>query len=192
MSMIKIELLEVAGLASVMQALRLPYGKNVRSYIECDVQYSSSRKEFFNSAKVRADEKDVKLLETLVKNGDEHAKVLRGMVVYLAITAPIWFYRELETYRVGRERGFQVKVLCTLSAGVFRVRNLKGQRMKFLWGIFKGLSICILIRLCAGYTSREKTTGYLCGTTSVLLLRHYLLQKNLSYANEKRNSQKSS
>lgn len=124
MSMIKIELIEVAGLASVMQALRLPYGKSVRSYIECDVQYSSSRKEFFNSAKVRADEKDVKLLETLVKNGDEHAKVLRGMVVYLAITAPIWFYRELETYRVGRER------LSSESTMHIECRGLSGEELE--------------------------------------------------------------
>lgn len=102
--MIKIELLEVAGLASVMQALRLPFGKDARSYVECDATYNLVRNEFTTSTKVIPDEKDMKLLETLVKNGDEHAKVLRGMVVYLEITAPIWFYRELETYRVGRER----------------------------------------------------------------------------------------
>ena len=48
--------------------------------------------------------KDMQLLSTLVKRGDEHAKVLRGIVVYAEISAPIWFYRELETYKVGRER----------------------------------------------------------------------------------------
>lgn len=102
--MIKIELLEVAGFASVMQALRLPYGKSARSYVEADASYSLARKEFTTSTKVVPHEDDMKLLETLVKNGDEHAKVLRGMVVWLRITAPIWFYRELETYRMGRER----------------------------------------------------------------------------------------
>lgn len=102
--MIKIELLEFAGLASVMQALRLPFGKAARSYVESEAAYSLARKEFITRTKVVPHDNDVQLLETLVKNGDEHAKVLRGMVVYLAITAPIWFYRELETYRVGRER----------------------------------------------------------------------------------------
>lgn len=102
--MIKIELLEVAGLASVMQALRLPFGKDARSYVESEVHYNVGRNEFITGTKVVPDDNDMKLLETLVKNGDEHAKVLRGMVVYLVITAPIWFYRELETYRVGRER----------------------------------------------------------------------------------------
>lgn len=102
--MIKIELLEVAGLASVMWALHLPFGKDARSYVESKATYNLGRKEFTTGTKVVPHDNDMKLLETLVKNGDEHAKVLRGMVVYLAITAPIWFYRELETYRVGRER----------------------------------------------------------------------------------------
>lgn len=102
--MIRVELLEVAGLASVMQALRLPFGKDARSYVESESYYDLALNEFTTRTKVIPDDNDMKLLETLVKNGDEHAKVLRGMVVYLAITAPIWFYRELETYRVGRER----------------------------------------------------------------------------------------
>ena len=102
--MIKIELLEVAGLASVMQALRLPYGKSVRSHIECDAHYNLAKKEFVTSTRVIPDEKDMKLLETLVKNGDEHAKVLRGMVVYLEITAPRFWWVEMDTYRIGTER----------------------------------------------------------------------------------------
>ena len=102
--MIKIELLEVAGLASVMQALRLPYGKDARSYVECNATYNLARNEFTTETRVILDEKDVKLLETLVKNGDEHAKVLRGMVVYLEITAPRFWWVEMDTYRIGTER----------------------------------------------------------------------------------------
>lgn len=48
--------------------------------------------------------KDLLLMSTLVRRGDEHAKVLRGIVVYAEISAPVWLYRELETYRIGRER----------------------------------------------------------------------------------------
>ena len=46
----------------------------------------------------------MKLMSTLVKRGWEHSKVLRGLVVYAEISAPVWLYRELETYRIGRER----------------------------------------------------------------------------------------
>lgn len=102
--MIKIELLEVAGLASVMQALRLPYGKDARSYVESEATYSLARNEFTTRTKVVPHDNDMKLLETLVKNGDEHAKVLRGMVVYLEITAPRFWWVEMDTYRIGTER----------------------------------------------------------------------------------------
>lgn len=107
--MIKIETLEIAGLASVLQALRLPFGKDCRSY--CDwsenlIQHSDSEKElFFPSLTLHEiDDKDLKLLSTLVKRGTEHAKAIRGLVVYAEITAPIYFLREIETYRIGRER----------------------------------------------------------------------------------------
>lgn len=107
--MIKIETLEIAGLASVFQALRLPFGKECRSY--CDwsenlIQFSDSDKElYFDSLSLHEiDDKDLKLLSTLVKRGTEHAKAIRGLVVYAEINAPIYFLREIETYRIGRER----------------------------------------------------------------------------------------
>lgn len=49
-------------------------------------------------------EEDVKLLSTLVKNGDEHAKSIRGLMVYYTICAPRYFYHEFVTYRVGHEQ----------------------------------------------------------------------------------------
>lgn len=100
--MIKIKTLEIAGLSSVLHALRLPFGKESRSYskfnIELDGDYIRT------SAYTYANEKDMHLLSVLVKRGDEHAKAIRGLMVYAEIEAPIWFYRELETYRIGRER----------------------------------------------------------------------------------------
>lgn len=124
MSNIRIKLIEVAGLSSVMKALRLPYGKDVRSIVAATANFNLARNEFTTSTKVIPDYKDVELLETLVKNGDEHAKVLRGMVVYLEITAPIWFYRELETYRVGRER------LSSESTMHIECKNLSGDELE--------------------------------------------------------------
>lgn len=107
--MIKINTIEIAGFGSVLQALRLPFGKECRSY--CDwsenlIQQSENDKEiYFPSLTLHEiDNRDLKLLSTLVKRGDEHSKCIRGLIVYAEIEAPIWFYRELETYRLGRER----------------------------------------------------------------------------------------
>lgn len=104
--MITVKTLEISGMASVLQALRLPFGKECRS--ECS--WSGTINEdyqppmFQTESSCFIDEKDLALLSTLVKRGDEHAKAIRGLMVYAEIEAPIYFYRELETYRVGRER----------------------------------------------------------------------------------------
>lgn len=103
---IKIKTLEIAGLSSALQALRLPYKKECRS--EC--HWRGSINSDYEPPMFQAEcccfinEKDLQLMSTLVKRGDEHAKTLRGIVVYAEIDAPVWFYRELETYRIGRER----------------------------------------------------------------------------------------
>lgn len=106
--MIKIKTIEIAGFASAVQALRLPFGKECRSVVSGGVMIDAEGvlgKPYIRYAsKVEYEAKDLHLLSVLIKRGDEHAKVLRGIMVYAEIAAPIWFYRELETYRIGRER----------------------------------------------------------------------------------------
>lgn len=108
MTKIKIKTLEVAGFASAVQALRLPFGKQCRSKattkMMVDEEGVVESPHVGYTALVDFDEKDLHLMSVLIKRGDEHAKVVRGIVVYAEIEAPIWFYRELETYRFGRER----------------------------------------------------------------------------------------
>lgn len=103
----KIETFEIAGFASALKALRLPFGLECRSEIEVEVKASTkemNKRWITTFSDSVIDERDLHLLSTLVKRGEEHSKVIRGIVVYAQIDAPIWFYRELETYRIGRER----------------------------------------------------------------------------------------
>lgn len=102
--MIKVETIEIAGMSSVLQALRLPFGKECRS--KCDAQFSIDKSGMIAHSETTSvvSPKDLLLLSTLVKSGDEHSKCIRGLIVYAQIEAPIWFYRELETYKIGRER----------------------------------------------------------------------------------------
>ena len=102
MSKFSIKTLEVAGFGAALQALRLPFKKDCRSVVRSE--YSSSSEEITYKTTAFVDPKDLILMSTLGKRGDEHGKTLRGIVVYAEIEAPIWLYRELETYRIGRER----------------------------------------------------------------------------------------
>ena len=119
----KIETIEIAGLAGALTALRLPFGKDVRSRIEhfCDTYLDitdmdvekaedtyevtmTGHTRFTSNTHIAIEPKDLSLMTTLVKRGDEHAKVVRGIMVWARIKAPVYFTRELETYRAGRER----------------------------------------------------------------------------------------
>ena len=104
----EIKAIEVVGFASAFKALRLPYGLDTRSDIETHFyggEYNG-KKIFDNSSECTFDDKDVALMSTLIKRGDEHAKPMRGVLAYADIIAPIDFWCELETYEKGRQRLF--------------------------------------------------------------------------------------
>lgn len=104
----EIRTIEIAGLGAALTALRLPFGKEVRSriYLRPRNVYKDEPYVVYddNGIGITIDSADLKLMQTLVKRGDEHAKVIRGIVAYVQTTAPIYWWRELETYRAGHER----------------------------------------------------------------------------------------
>lgn len=122
--MLEVKTLEVAGIASAVQALRLPFGKDCRSIVSSQTSVEEKSRHIITTTDVIIDEKDLALMENLVKSGDEHCKSIRGAVVYAEISAPIWFYRELETYRIGRER------LSCESTMHIECRGLKGEELE--------------------------------------------------------------
>lgn len=46
-------------------------------------------------------ENDLKLAQTLIKAGSEHRKFMRQIFVAVDITAPLFFFKEMDTYKVG-------------------------------------------------------------------------------------------
>ena len=44
---------------------------------------------------------DIKLMKSLAKSGSDHAKYRRMIVVYVDITAPLYWWKEFDTYKVG-------------------------------------------------------------------------------------------
>ena len=112
----RIRTLEIAGLAGALQALRLPFGKECRSYTFGSKEtYSPAIEQAFPedtscydgitfTTQILLHSKDKDLIKTLIKRGDEHAKVLRGVMVWCEINAPRYWHAELDTYRIGCER----------------------------------------------------------------------------------------
>lgn len=44
---------------------------------------------------------DLKLMQTLIRAGSEHRKFLRQMFVTVDITAPLYWWKEFDTYKIG-------------------------------------------------------------------------------------------
>lgn len=108
MIMIEIKTLEIAGFNAALQALRLPFGKECRSECNCDiVEVAPSQTQNYGiiiHSECKFDPKDLRLMSALVKRGDEHAKAIRGIMVYAEIDAPRFWWQEMDTYRVGTDR----------------------------------------------------------------------------------------
>jgi len=93
-----VKTLDIAGFQAAESAIRLPFGnKNApddgssfRIFVDEDNKHSMW-------------DANISLLSKLVKRGDEHAKVLRGVMVWAEINAPRYFYQELDRYRIGCE-----------------------------------------------------------------------------------------
>lgn len=102
--------LEVAGFGAALQALRLPFGKECRSAVYFshvfvdDEEKSGFDSKISTACGIKLSRRDLVLMSTLIKRGDEQAKVVRGINVYATINAPRYFWQEMDTYRIGTER----------------------------------------------------------------------------------------
>lgn len=103
----KITTLEMSGIVVALQAMRLPKKSQSNSWQHVKTHdYKADQQGHYFSQQIdsHVSSADLELAERLVKAGDEHAKAIRGIMVYASITAPIYWWREMETYRAGRER----------------------------------------------------------------------------------------
>lgn len=83
--MIKIENLKVYGFDSAMRGMRNP----MNSWNSNDTVFN------------RLGENDLKLLLQLCKAGADHRKVLRQMLISFDVVAPLYWWKEFDTYKVG-------------------------------------------------------------------------------------------
>ncbi len=94
--------IEVGGFIGAFSALHLPFGKDCASVIINDTRVEDGRVSY--ASRIHPSDGDLSLLDRLRSHGDEHAKVLRGIVVWCEINAPRFWWQEMDTYRIGAER----------------------------------------------------------------------------------------
>lgn len=122
----KIELVELSGFVATFKALRLPFNKKGRSNGQFSkVLYKETNNLVFDThSSIEFNNSDLKLAQALIKKGDDHAKVLRGIEVYLYLELPLYLMIELDTYRIGTD------VLSTSSTMHVDCKGLTGEELQ--------------------------------------------------------------
>ena len=97
--MIKIENVDIYGWEAAIRGMRNP----LNSWSKSDSRYELVEPE--DTLTVEFDyilgANDLKLMKTLAKAGSDHGKFLRMITVTLDITAPLYWWKEFDTYKVG-------------------------------------------------------------------------------------------
>ena len=97
--MIKVENTEVWGFEHAIRGMRNP--KN--SWDKSDSEWRIYTPEYphLSEAKYEIGKNDLNLMRTLYNAGSEHRKYLRQIFVSMDITAPLYWWKEFDTYKIG-------------------------------------------------------------------------------------------
>ena len=102
--MIKIENVEVIGWEHAIRGMRNPKNSWDRSDSEFTTQGDNGGTDCPCDCPLdipAIGENDLKLMTVLGNAGTDHRKYMRMITVYLDITAPLYWYKEFDTYKVG-------------------------------------------------------------------------------------------
>lgn len=110
--MIKIENVDVVGWESAIRGMRNPMNSWDRSdsYYHCEIEEGVESCEECqwcpnpNDKHLVVGNNDLDLMKRLAKAGTDHRKFMRMIVVYADVTAPLYWWKEADTYKVGTVR----------------------------------------------------------------------------------------
>ena len=100
---IRIEHTEVVGFEHAIRGMRNSHNSWDKSdsyytYVEDEHTLQRAPFEFF------VGDNDLELMKKLVKAGTDHRKFMRMITVYVDVTAPMYWWAEYDTYKVGTVR----------------------------------------------------------------------------------------
>lgn len=93
--MLRIENTETYGWEAAIRGMRNPKNSWDKSDSDWYIVDEDNKMEFIIGPN------DLKLMQTLAKAGDDHGKFLRMLTVTCDVVAPLYFFKEYDTYKVG-------------------------------------------------------------------------------------------
>jgi len=97
--MIKVENIDVFNFEGAIRGMRNP----MNSWNKSDSEWRIYTPEYphLSEAKYEIGKNDLNLMRTLYNAGSEHRKYLRQIFVSMDITAPLYWWKEFDTYKIG-------------------------------------------------------------------------------------------
>ena len=96
---------DVWGFKHAIRGMRNPmnsWDKSDSGYAITDYEkHDDEIKVSYDESKFGIGNKDIDLMQRLIKGGPEHRKFMRQIMVSVDITAPLYFWKELDTYKIG-------------------------------------------------------------------------------------------
>lgn len=105
--MIKIEETEVNGFKAAIRGMRNPFNSHDKSdtlyipFSHCDDENDLKIAKLCGGIAPIIGKNDLELMKKLSKAGTDHSKYLRFITVTADITAPLYWWKEYDTYKVG-------------------------------------------------------------------------------------------
>ena len=93
----KFELTEVFNFSGAIRGMRNPK----ESWNKSDSRFIKTGDENGFVETINIGENDMKLAQSLIRAGSEHRKFMRQIFVCVDITAPLYWWKEFDTYKVG-------------------------------------------------------------------------------------------
>lgn len=159
--MIKIENVNVTGLEEAIRGMRNSWNSWEKSDSGYDHDFL-----YINGSDSPRDtvcwvgEKDHELMLKLAKAGASHAKFRRMIVVYMDITAPLYWWKEFDTYKVGTVAN-SCSTMHTIAEREFTLDDFSHEHLdcwsiKMLYEIVDLLNICRNTYIASKSKSKEQ------------------------------------
>lgn len=159
--MIKIENFEVVGWESAIRGMRNPMNSWDKSDSKYDIQncddcvHKSDYSVCHNSPiykcfDTKVGDNDLDLMKRLAKAGTDHRKFMRMIVVYVDVTAPLYWWKEADTYKVGTARN-SCSTMHKITGKEFTLEDFSHEHL-----LESGFNNCLLYVIQCLNTWREK------------------------------------
>lgn len=146
--MLKIENTEVIGWEAAIRGMRNP--KNSWEKSDSHWDYVNQGSEYltvdhFGDANFNIGPNDQKLMTNLRNAGTDHRKFMRMITVYLDITAPLYWWKEFDTYKIGTVAN-SCSTMHKIHAKEFDVNDFSHEHVEELTGDDYNMSYDFLLR----------------------------------------------